>query len=233
MGALNVGVLRIYQSSIGKKVIMAVTGLVWIGYVVMHMYGNTKAFWGPEYFNAYAEGLRELGSPIFGHGHLLWIARLVLIPTIILHVWAAWELSKRGWDGRTVKYAQHTKVHANSASLTMRWGGVAILLFVIYHVLHITFGVPGVHPDFIWDDAYHNLVTAFQSYFYIPAIIYLIAMVALGFHLYHGTWSMFQTLGLNNKTYSQPIRLLALALAIIIPAGFATVPLGVMFGLIS
>jgi succinate dehydrogenase / fumarate reductase cytochrome b subunit len=115
----------------------------------------------------------------------------------------------------------------------MRWGGVTILLFIIYHLLHITFGVPGVHPDFIWDDAYHNLVTGFQSYFYIPAIIYLIAMVALGFHLYHGTWSMFQTLGLNNKTYTRLIRLAALALAIIVPAGFAMVPLGVMFGVIS
>lgn len=233
MGALNVGVLRLYQSSIGKKVIMAVTGLVWIGYVVMHMYGNIKAFYGADYFNAYAEGLRELGSPVFGHGHLLWIARLVLIPTIILHVWAAWELSKKNWEGRAAKYAQHTKVQANSASLTMRWGGVTILLFIIYHVLHITLGVPGIHPDFIWDDAYHNLVVAFQSYFYIPAIIYLVAMVALGFHLYHGTWSMFQTLGLNNKTYTRIIRLLALALAIIIPAGFATVPIGVMLGLIS
>jgi succinate dehydrogenase / fumarate reductase, cytochrome b subunit len=103
MGALNVGVLRLYQSSIGKKVIMAVTGLVWIGYVVMHMYGNIKAFYGADYFNTYAEGLRELGSPVFGHGHLLWIARLVLIPTIILHVWAAWELSKQSWEGRTAK----------------------------------------------------------------------------------------------------------------------------------
>lgn len=233
MGALNVGVLRIYQSSIGKKVIMAVTGLVWIGYVIMHMYGNLKVFQGAEAFNHYAEGLRTLGSPIFGYAHLLWIARLVLIPTLILHVWAAWALSKRSWDGRAVKYAQHTKVHANSASLTMRWGGVTILLFVIYHLLHITFGVPGVHPDFIWDDAYHNLVIGFQSYFYIPAIIYLIAMVALGFHLYHGTWSMFQTLGLNNKTYTRLIRLAALALAIIVPAGFAMVPLGVMFGVIS
>lgn len=232
MGALNVGVFRLYRSSIGKKVIMAVTGLVWIGYVVMHMYGNIKAFWGPEYFNEYAEGLRALGSPVFGHGHLLWIARLVLIPTILLHIWAAWELSQRNWQGRTTNYTQHTKVHANMASLTMRWGGVAILLFIIYHVLHITLGAPGVHPDFIWDDAYHNLVVGFQSYFYIPAIIYLVAMVALGFHLYHGTWSMFQTLGLNNKTYSQLIRLAALALAIVVPVGFATVPIGIMLGII-
>jgi succinate dehydrogenase / fumarate reductase cytochrome b subunit len=232
MGALNVGVFRLYRSSIGKKVIMAVTGAVWVGYVIMHMYGNTKAFGGAEYFNAYAEGLRSLGAPLFGHGHLLWIARLILIPTLILHVWAAWELSQRKWQGRTTKYTQHVKVHADYASLTIRWGGVAILLFVIYHVLHLTLGAPRVHPDFVQDDAYHNLVVGLQSYFYIPAIIYLLATVALGLHLYHGTWSMFQTLGLNNKTYNKLIRQLALLLAIVVPVGFAAVPIGVMLGII-
>jgi succinate dehydrogenase / fumarate reductase cytochrome b subunit len=99
--------------------------------------------------------------------------------------------------------------------------------------MHLTLGIPGVHPDFVQGDAYHNLVVGLQTPFYIPAIIYLLATAALGFHLYHGTWSMFQTLGLNNKAYSGFIRLLALALAIVVPVGFATVPIGVMLGLIS
>jgi succinate dehydrogenase / fumarate reductase cytochrome b subunit len=98
--------------------------------------------------------------------------------------------------------------------------------------MHITWGVPGIHPDFRWDDAYHNVVAGFQSYGYLPAIFYLLAMVALGFHLYHGTWSMFQTLGLNNQTYSQPLRALSLILALVISIGFSVVPLAVMFGMV-
>jgi succinate dehydrogenase / fumarate reductase cytochrome b subunit len=227
-----VGVLSLHRTSIGKKVIMAVTGLVWIGFLVFHMYGNLKAFGGQEYFNAYAEGLRSFGEPIFGHSHLLWVARAGLIVAFVLHVWAFWELYLQNQQGREVGYTRHTKVQANPASLTMRWGGVAILLFVIYHLMHFTWGVPGIHPDFIWDDAYHNLVRGFQTYFYIPAIIYILAAIALAFHLYHGTWSLFQTLGLNNKTYTKLIRGLAWLVTIVIPVGFAAVPISVMLGLI-
>jgi succinate dehydrogenase / fumarate reductase cytochrome b subunit len=227
-----VGVLSLHRTSIGKKVIMAVTGLVWIGFLFFHMYGNLKAYGGPEYFNAYAEGLRSFGEPIFGHSHLLWVARSVLIVAFVLHVWAFWELYLQNQQGREVGYIQHTKVQANPAALTMRYGGVAILLYTIYHLMHFTWGVPGVHPDFIWDDAYHNLVRGFQTYFYIPAVVYILAVIVLAFHLYHGTWSLFQTLGLNNKTYTKLIRALAWLLAIVIPVGFAAVPIGVMIGLI-
>jgi succinate dehydrogenase / fumarate reductase, cytochrome b subunit len=233
MGVMNVGVLNLYRSSIGKKVIMAVTGLIGIGYVVMHMYGNLKAFLGRDYFNTYAEGLRELGAPIFGHAHLLWIARLVLLAAVVLHVWAAWSLYQDAEQARSTKYAKHVKLQANSAALYMRVGGVVLLVFIIIHLMHITWGVPFVHPDFVWDDAYHNVVVGFQSYAYLPAIFYLIAMIALGFHMYHGTWSMFQTLGLNNHNYTQPLRLLSLLLAIVVAGGFALVPLAIMLGLIS
>jgi succinate dehydrogenase / fumarate reductase cytochrome b subunit len=212
---------------------MAVTGLIGIGYVIMHMYGNLKAFLGREYFNEYAEGLRELGAPIFGHAHLLWIARLVLLAAVVLHVWAAWSLYQESQQARTSRYAKHTKLQASPAALYIRVGGVILLIFIIIHLMHITWGVPGVHPDFRWDDAYHNVVLGFQSYAYLPAIFYLVAMVALGFHLYHGTWSMFQTLGLNNQVYTKPLRLLSLILAIVIAVGFALVPLAVMFGIVS
>jgi succinate dehydrogenase / fumarate reductase cytochrome b subunit len=157
----------------------------------------------------------------------------VLIVALVLHVWTFWELYQRNQESRAVSYNQHTKIQANRASLTMRWGGVFILLFIIYHVMHLTWGIPGVHNNFVWEDAYHNLVTGLQSYFYLPAIIYVLAMVALGFHLYHGTWSLFQTLGLNNKTYTKLIQGLALILAIVIPAGFISIPLAVIVGIIS
>lgn len=228
-----VGVLTLHRTTIGKKVIMAVTGLIWIGFVVGHMYGNLKAFGGPEYFNAYAEGLRTFGEPIFGHAHLLWLARIGLYGALVLHVWSFWQLYQRNDASRNIPYTEHRKVQATSASLTMRWGGVFILLFVIFHLMHFTLGVPGIHPDFVWEDAYHNLVTGFRSYFYIPTIIYILAMIALGFHLYHGAWSMFQTLGLNNRAYTRLIRGLALALAILIPLGFIAVPVGVIAGIIS
>ncbi len=233
MSATSLSVLALHRSTIGKKVIMAVTGVIWIGFVTFHMYGNLKVFGGPAYFNEYAEGLREFGSPIFGHSHLLWVARLALIGSIVLHVWSAYSLNNRNLATRTTKYIKHTKLRDNAATKTMIYGGTAILLFIIFHLMHFTWGIPGIHPDFVWDDAYHNLVVGFQSYGYVPAILYIIAMVFLALHLYHGTWSMFQTLGLNNKTYTQAIRALAWAISIIVPVGFIIVPLAVMFGIVS
>ncbi len=236
MSAMNIGVLTLYRSSIGKKVIMAITGLIGIGFVVVHMYGNLKVFGfvggGAEYFNHYAEGLRELGAPIFGHTHLLWIMRLVLLASVVLHVWAAVSLYQESERARATKYAKHVKLQANPAALYIRAGGTLIFIFIILHLAHFTWGIPGIHPNFSQTDAYHNLVTGFQSYGYLPAIFYLVAMVALGFHLYHGTWSMFQTLGLNNHTYTTPLRTLALLVAVVVAGGFAIVPLSVMFGIV-
>lgn len=223
--------VALYRSSIGKKAIMAVTGLVWIGYVVVHMYGNLKAFQGAAYFNEYAEGLRHLGEPIFGYRHLLNVARVVLVLSLGLHVWAAWSLFKQAMAARPATYASRRMVQANYAALTMRYGGVTILLFVLFHLAHLTWGVPGIHNDFIHGDAYHNLVTGFQ---FLPwVIIYLLALVALGFHLFHGVWSMFQTLGLNNRDWDGVIRAVAWVLAIGVPVGFASVPIAVQLGILT
>jgi succinate dehydrogenase / fumarate reductase cytochrome b subunit len=230
MGILSIGVINLYRTSIGKKVIMALTGLIGIGFVIVHMYGNLKVFIGAEYFNNYSEGLRELGAPIFGHTHLLWISRLVLLAAVVLHVWAAWSLYQDSQRARAVKYIKHTKIQASPAALYIRVGGVIILIFLIFHLMHFTWGVPGIHPDFSQTDVYRNLVVGFRSYGYLPAIFYLVAMGALGFHLYHGTSSLFQTLGLS---HTRPLRALSLCLAIVIAVGFAIVPLAVMFGLIS
>ena len=223
--------VALYRSSIGKKALMALTGLIWIGYVVMHMYGNTKAFLGSEHFNEYAEGLRVLGAPVFGHLHLLTIARIVLVAAIAIHIWAAYSLWVIAREARPSSYASRRVVQANYASLTMRYGGTVIVLFVIFHLAHLTWGMSPVHPDYIRGDAYHNLVAGFRS---LPVVIlYLIALVALGLHLYHGTWSMFQTLGLNDENWDMALRALSWVLAIIVPLGFAAVPIAIQFGIIA
>lgn len=221
----------LYRSSIGKKALMALTGLIWIGYVVVHMYGNLKAFQGAAYFNEYAEGLRHLGEPVFGYRHLLTVARLVMVGSIGLHVWAALALYRQAAAARPATYASRKMVQANYAALTMKYGGVTILLFVLFHLAHLTWGVPGVHNDFIHGNAYHNLVSGFQ---FLPwVVLYLLALVALGFHLFHGVWSMFQTLGLNNRDWDGLFRALAWTLAIVVPVGFAAVPVAVQLGILT
>lgn len=232
MGLLSSGVVNLYRTSIGKKVVMAITGLVGIGFVIVHMYGNLKVFAGAEYFNSYSEGLRELGAPIFGHAHLLWILRLVLLAAVVLHVWAAWSLYQESRHARTVEYVKQSTVQASPAALYIRVGGVILFIFLIFHLMHFTWGVPGIHPDFSETDVYRNLVVGFQSYGYLPAIFYLAAMAALGFHLHHGTSSLFQTLGLSDRL-AKPLRALSWCLAIVIAAGFAIVPLAVMLGFVS
>lgn len=221
----------LYRTSIGKKAIMAVSGVIWIGYVVMHMYGNLKAFLGEAAFNHYAEGLREMGAPIFGHLHLLTVARILFVVSIVLHVWAALSLTQQARQARPQNYATRRVVQANYASVTMRYGGVVILLFLLLHLMQLTWGVSAVHGDFIPGQPYHNLVTNFQS---LPVtLVYLVAVVALGLHLFHGTWSMFQTLGFNNERMDRLIRGLAWALAILVPVGFASVPIAVQLGILS
>ncbi|MEZ4730163.1 MAG: succinate dehydrogenase cytochrome b subunit [Caldilineaceae bacterium] len=222
-------VMTLTRSTIGKKVIMAVTGFIWIGYVLVHMYGNLKIFFGPEYFNHYAEGLRVLGEPILGRLHFLLIARLVLIGSIGAHVWAAVSLTRQAQIARPQRYAVTKRVEADYASLTMRWGGVALFFFILYHLAHLTWGVPVIHNDYVRGDAYRNLVIGFQNP--LNVVLYLIGVTALGFHLYHGTWSMCQTLGLVNRDSTASIRGLAWVLAILIPVGFAVVPIAVMLGL--
>lgn len=224
-------VMTLTRSTIGKKVIMAVTGLVWVGFLAFHMYGNLKVFQGAAYFNEYSEGLRHIGRPIFGAYHLLWVARLVLLGAVVLHVWAAIDLARAARRARPDGYAVKKRVQADYASVTMRYGGAAIFFFILYHLAHFTWGVRGVHPDFIPGNAYHNLVVGFQNP--VNVILYLIALVAVGLHLYHGSWSMFQTLGFNNQKYDSSLRGLALALGILIPLGFATVPLSVLFGFVT
>lgn len=226
-----VGFANLYRTSIGQKVIMAVTGVFWVVFVIFHMYGNLKIYSGSEYFNAYAEGLRELGGPLFGHLHLLIIMRSILILALVLHVWAAVSLSLRARNARLHGYGVKSVVQATWASRSMRWGGVAIFFFVLYHLAHLTWGIPGIHNNFARHDPYANVIYAFSAP--LNVALYLIGVTALGFHLYHGVWSMLQTLGLNNREYSPMIRVIALALGILVPLGFASVPLSIIAGYVT
>lgn len=216
------------HSLVGKKVLMAVTGVILVGFLLGHVYGNLKIFQGSDHFNAYAEGLRTLGAPLFGRGHLLWIARVVLLAALTGHLWAAWAVTQANRHARPVGYRQLRLVETTYAARTMRWGGVLILVFVIYHLLDFTFG--RVNPGFVPGNAYRNVVASFS----VPAvaIFYSIAMLAVGLHLYHGLWSACQTLGLNHPRYNQVRRVAAGGLTILLIAGFLSIPLAVQAGIV-
>jgi succinate dehydrogenase / fumarate reductase cytochrome b subunit len=217
---------ELVQTTVGTKFLMAVSGLVLWGYVIAHMLGNLKVYQGAAAFNHYAEGLRTLGDPLFGRGQLLWIARLILLAAVAVHIGAAARLVLRSRAARPVPYRQFRPEVFSAASRTMAWGGAAILAFVIYHLLHLTFG--SVHPDFRHGDAYHNFVTGFQS---LPvSAAYLAAMIPLGFHLYHGLWSALQTLGADGPAYDRWRRPVAAAIAIVVIAANVSFPIAVLAG---
>jgi succinate dehydrogenase / fumarate reductase cytochrome b subunit len=220
--------LTLYRSSIGKKTIMALTGLIGIGFVVMHMVGNLKVFLGAQAFNDYAHFLREFGEPVLPYSTVLWIIRLVLLGAVALHILAAYQLTRQDWAGRPVRYARQKPVQATFASRTMRWGGVILALFIVYHIAHMTLGI--VHPNFEEGNAYQNYVIAFQVWW--VTLFYVLAMLALGLHIYHGFWSLFQTLGLNNRTYNQLLRGMALLIALVLVGGFLAPALAVLFGVV-
>lgn len=220
----------LWGSSVGKKIMMAVTGLILVGFVVAHMLGNLKAYLGREAFNHYAEGLRTLGEPFLPYGVALWIARGVLLAAVIIHITAATQLTLAAKRARPVGYKKYEgDLVFSYASRTMVWGGIIILLFVVFHLLHLTLGT--VHQDFIPGDAYHNFVTGFQV---VPvSIAYILAMIPLGLHLYHGFWSMLQTLGANNAKYNHLRRPVAMALAMAVTLANISFPIAVLSGIIS
>lgn len=222
-------VMSLWKSTVGKKIAMAVTGTILILFVFGHMVGNLKVYQGPEAFNHYAEGLRTFGAPFFGESQLLWIIRLVLLAAVLIHILAAVQLTLRSRSARSVGYKRWDgDLVFSYASRTMRWGGVIILLFVVYHLMHFTFG--NAHPDFVPGDAYHNLVVGFRSW--PVAVAYIAAMVPLGFHLYHGFWSMLQSLGLNNEKYNHLRRPTAAVLALLIVLLNISFPVAVLTGIV-
>jgi succinate dehydrogenase / fumarate reductase cytochrome b subunit len=224
-------VMTVSRTTIGQKVLMAVTGLIWIGFLVLHMYGNTKAFSGQQTFNDYAHHLRTFGEPVLGYLQFLTAFRIITVVALVTHMYLAYALTRRAMASRGQRYAVKKSVQADYASLTMRWGGVAIALFILYHLAQFTWGVEAVLPGFDRENAYGNMVAGFQNP--LNVIFYMVALFALGMHLYHGFWSMFQTLGLNNRSLTRPLHFTSIALAILVAGGFALVPLSVAFGLIA
>ncbi|MFQ5536341.1 MAG: succinate dehydrogenase cytochrome b subunit [Gemmatimonadota bacterium] len=219
----------LYQSSVGKKVLMAVTGFIWVGFLVGHMAGNLKAFLGAEHFNEYAHFLRVLGEPLLPAYGFLWTVRAIVALAFVTHVLLAWQTSRQSWAAREIGYRKQENLSFSWSSRFMRWGGVAILLFLVFHILHMTTGT--LHPDFIEGDAYHNLVTGLS----VPWVagIYLFAMLAVFAHLYHGVWSMFQTLGGAHPKYRELRRPLAVVAAFVVFLGFISVPVAVLAGILS
>jgi len=212
----------VWDSSVGKKIVMAVTGLIWVAYLLTHMLANLLVFQGPARINAYSAFLHSTGGA-------LWAARLVLIAALVLHVIAAIQLADRRQEARPVRYAAGREPQVSTlASRTIRWGGALILAFLVYHILHFTIGA--VHPDFIEGDPYHNVSAGFGN---LPVVIfYLIAMGAVGLHLYHGLWSSGRSLGVSPPSPRPLRRTVALLLALLVWLGFTVIPIAVYAGVI-
>jgi succinate dehydrogenase / fumarate reductase, cytochrome b subunit len=215
-------VVRIWQTAIGKKAIMAITGVILFGYTIGHMAGNLQVFISEAKINAYAR---------FLHGTLwlLWGTRVILLVSVILHIWAAVSLTAMSAAARPVGYRKWNARSSSVASRTMFWTGLVLLAFVVFHLLHLTTGT--VHPDFKDLQPYHNLVVGLSV---IPVgAFYIVAMLCLGFHLIHGVYSLFQSLGLSHPAYSPRVRVFATLFTLLVVGGFLAVPVAVLAGVIK
>ena len=201
---------------------MALTGAIGVAYVVAHMLGNLQVFEGAAKINSYAALLKSnIG--------LLWTARSILIAAVIIHIFVAYQLACTSQKSRPVGYTRWRAVGSDFASRTMRWTGLLLAFFIIYHLLDLTSGT--VHPDFIESDVYHNVISGFRVWY--VSVVYIIAMLMLALHLYHGVWSMCESLGVNYPRYNHLIRALATILTVIVVAGFIAIPAAVLLGFIS
>ncbi|OMI34097.1 putative cytochrome b subunit [Streptomyces sparsogenes DSM 40356] len=217
-----------WRSTVGKKAVMAVTGLVMLAYLAAHMFGNLKIFFGPGEFNHYAHWLRVIGEPALHYEWFLWLVRVALVASVVLHGVAAYQLSRRDLAARPRKYARRRQ-GASYATRTMRWGGVILGLFVVWHILDLTTltvnerAEPG-HP-------YQNVVATFSTWY--GNTIYIVAMLALGAHIRHGLWSAIQTLGAGRPHRDRALKIASTAVAVVLAGGFISVPIGVMTGVVS
>lgn len=211
-----------YRSANGKKVVMAVTGVILVAFIIGHVLGNLLVFRGPAAINEYGALLRANAA-------LLWTVRVTLLGAVILHVIAAAQLVRLERLARPVRYHVRSPQVATVSSRSMRWGGVALALFVVYHILHFTTGT--VHPDFEHANVYRNMVVGFRVWW--ASAIYIGAMIALGLHLHHGVWSVFQSLGVNHPSINPLRRHLATVVAIAVTIGFIAIPVAVLAGLLA
>lgn len=215
-------VVRFWQSSVGKKAVMAVTGLAMVAFLISHVLGNLQVFEGSQKINDYSAALRRLGP-------LLYLARAGLTVSLVLHVIAAYQLTQRKRSARPIEYAGREPQVSTFAARTIRWGGVFVLVFIVLHLLHFTFGT--IHPAFDHKDVYGNVVAAFQVWW--VALLYLIAMVVVGLHLYHGTWSSIRSLGLTRPAADPLKRRVVTVFAWAIYLGFSIIPVAVLAGVVK
>ena len=223
-------VVTFYRSAIVKKWLMAISGIMLLGFVLAHMIGNWKVFLGKEHLNVYGEWLRDFGEPAFPRSFLLWVLRIGLIGAFFGHIIAAYQLTRMNMKARPTKYqSKRDYIAANFASRTMRWTGIIVALFIIFHLADLTWGP--ANPDFVRGDPYDNLFNSFER---VPvAIIYIVCMLALGFHIFHGAWSMFQSLGLNNPRWNIWRRYFAIGFAVLITVGNISMPLLITTGVVT
>jgi len=222
--------IAFYRTTIGKKIIMGVTGLIGIGFVILHMAGNLQAFASPAKLNAYGAALH---GPL---GEVLWLLRAVLIVAVVLHVLMAYQLTRISAKARPVDYTRREPQVATLSSRTMKWGGVLLLIFIVVHILHFTTetidpgGWRGMSDSHGHRDVYGNLVASFRVWW--VSAFYIIAMLALGLHLYHGAWSSLRTLGYAKPSGHPLKRTIALGVAVVVWLGFTLVPVGVLAGIL-
>jgi succinate dehydrogenase / fumarate reductase, cytochrome b subunit len=220
---LPAGRLRFWQTTVGKKAVMAVTGVILFVFVLGHLFGNLQIFEGPEKLNRYAALLKSLPA-------LLWGARIILLLSVILHIWSSFQLWLLQREARPIGYVKKVNVNSTYASRTMQWSGPIILAFVIWHLLQFTFGT--VHPGAPFDEhnVYNNVVLGFRVW--PVSLFYVIAMLMLCYHLYHGLWSMFQSLGFSHPVYTPVLRTLAKVVAILLAIGYISIPVAVLAGFV-
>jgi succinate dehydrogenase / fumarate reductase cytochrome b subunit len=216
-------------NSVAKKVVMAVSGIIMVLFLIAHMIGNLHVFQGAASFNDYSHWLRTFGEPALPPRTLLTAIEAVLVLSVIAHMVSAISLWRQARQARPERYAVKKSVAQSYASRTMRWGGVIILLFIVYHILDLTFGV--ANPDGTDSTPYDRLVASFQNPF--ATAVYVIALILLGMHLRHGIWSATQTLGQSNRRREKTVNAFAIAFSVILIAGYLVVPFSVVFGLVD
>ncbi len=228
-GVASNRVLALWRTLIGKKIVMAITGIVLIGFVIAHMLGNLKMFSGPDEINAYSRFLRSVAFPALSRGELLWLVRIFLFICVTLHITAAIQLSRMNRAARPIDYSVKRNIETTFAARVMLWGGLLLVVFIIFHLLHMTGGLVGFSPGQFKDLAvYQNVVAAFSVW--PVSLFYIVAMAALCLHLDHGIWSMLQTLGWNTARNQAKLKIVSRVIAIVVFLGFSSIPVAVMAG---
>ncbi len=213
-----------YASMVGKKVVMGVTGLIGIGFVILHSLGNLLVFRGPDAINSYSHFLKSTGE-------LLWALRAVLVVAVVFHVIAAVQLTRQSRAARPIGYVKRESQVATISSRTMRWGGALLLVFVVVHILHFTTGTLKPAGVFSREDVYANVVSSFRIWW--VALFYVVAMIALGLHLGHGAWSSVRSIGARAPSPQPLHRTISLAIAILVWAAFTAIPVAVFLGIVQ